>query len=229
MLKRMLTICCLALGFCLGANCGVATAETAAPYDDVRYYTACRGDNFVIISRRLGFTPELLAAMNDLSPGYCCQGGEKLLLPVQTTRTRQTLAARNGALRNGSGRIWQKPLTGEVTSAFASVRGDSRHHGMDIAAASGTAIAAVHGGTVLEAGWKNSIYGYAVLIDHGNGWQTMYAHCSDVLVKPGQKVKQGQSIALVGSTGNSTGPHLHLELKKDGVFLDPADIISGIT
>lgn len=229
MLKKILTICLLALGLCSSAHCGIANAETTGHNDSpdgIRYYTACRGDTFGIISRRVGFAPDLLAAMNNLSPGYCCHGGEKLLLP---TAARPSLAARGSSIRTGSGNVWQRPLNGEITSAFASARGGSRHHGTDIAAESGSPIMAVHSGTVLEAGWKNSIYGYAVLLDHGNGWQTMYAHCSDVLVKPGQQVQQGQHIALVGSTGNSTGPHLHLELKKDGVFLDPTAIISGIT
>ena len=80
----------------------------------------------------------------------------------------------------------------------------------------------------MEAGWKNDVYGYAVVLEHGNGWQTLYAHCSQVLVKPGQQVRQGERIALVGSTGNSTGPHLHLELHKDGAFLNPADFFTGL-
>lgn len=227
-IKKISCICLLALGCSLGVHCGTANAEPVpAANDGVRHYTADRGDTFGIISRRVGYPAELLAAMNDLSPGYCCKGGEELLLP---TPTQTVSTARSGGIRSSTGgAVWQAPLSGEVTSAFASVRSTSRHHGTDIAAESGTPIAAVHGGTVLEAGWKNSIYGYAVLLDHGNGWQTMYAHCSDVLVQPGQQVRLGQTIALVGSTGNSTGPHLHLELKKDGVFLDPTDIISGIT
>lgn len=226
--KKFFTIFCLLFGLCCAAYCGPANADSGDYSDNgdgIRHYTASPGDSFGIISRRVGYPAELLAAMNNLSPGYCCQGGEKLLLP---TAARPALAARGGSIRSDQ-TVWQRPLSGEITSAFASARSGSRHHGTDIAAESGTPIAAVHGGTVLEAGWKNSIYGYAVLLDHGNGWQTLYAHCSKVLVQPGRQVRLGQTIALVGSTGNSTGPHLHLELKKDGVFLDPTDIISGIT
>ncbi len=224
---RILTLCLLTLGCISGAYSGPANADdlTSRTADGLRSYTAAPGDTFQMLSRRITYPANLLAAINDLSPGYCCHGGETLLLP---TSTRPTLASRSAYAASDyrtatptADPVWQPPLKGIVTSAFASSRSTSRHHGTDIAAESGTPIAAVHSGTVIEAGWKNSIYGYAVLLDHGNGWQTLSAHCSLVLVKPGQKVKQGETIALVGSTGNSTGPHLHLELKKDGVFLDP--------
>lgn len=229
--NRLLTAAALAWGLFFCANCGVAQADYT---DGTRVYLAEAGDTFAILSRRLGFESELLAAMNDLSPGYCCRGGEKILLPVEPPLDLSRLASRGSygeALRAGStgGKIWQEPLQGVLTSAFASSRsGGTHHHGLDIAADAGSAIKAAHGGTVLEAGWKNSIYGYAVVIDHGNGWQTLYGHCSKVLVKPGEQVTQGQKIALVGSTGNSTGPHLHLELIKDGVYLNPNAYFSDL-
>ena len=211
----------LILGLMCCANCGVADSARAAE-GDVRCYTAQAGDNFAIIARRVGYEAELLAAMNNLSVGYCCRGGEILRLPGENTAVLASRSQYTADLRRSTGgEIWQAPLQGIITSAFASGRGDSRHHGLDIAADTGSAILAGHDGTVIEAGWKNSVYGYAVVIDHGNGWQTLYAHCSKVLVSAGQSVQQGQKIALVGSTGNSTGPHLHLEISKDGVYLNP--------
>lgn len=228
--NRLLAAAALVLGLFFCANCGVAQADYTV---GTRVYLAEAGDTFAILERRLGFEGELLAAMNNLSPGYCCRGGEKILLPVEPPSGLTTLASRGSyaeALRaSGSGsKIWQEPLQGVLTSAFASSRGDSNHHGLDIAADTSSPIKAAHNGTVLEAGWKNSVYGYAVVIDHGNGWQTLYGHCSKVLVNPGDTVKQGQKIALVGSTGNSTGPHLHLELKKDGVYLNPNAYFSDL-
>lgn len=228
--NKLLAAAALVWGLFFCANCGVAQADHT---DGTRVYLAEAGDTFAILERRLGFESELLAAMNNLSPGYCFRGGEKILLPVEPPSALTRLASRGSyaeALRASSsgGKIWQAPLKGVLTSAFASARGSSHHHGLDIAAEAGSPIKAAHGGTVLEAGWKNSVYGYAVVIDHGNGWQTLYGHCSKVLVQPGDTVTQGQQIALVGSTGNSTGPHLHLELKKDGVYLNPNAYFSDL-
>ena len=85
------------------------------------------------------------------------------------------------------------------------------HSGTDFALAQGSDIYAADGGTVYFAGNCGG-YGNLVKIDHGNGMQTYYAHCSSILVSQGQKVRRGERIALVGSTGNSTGPHLHFEV-----------------
>lgn len=227
MQSRLLAAAALAWGLFFCANCGVAQADHT---DGTRAYLAQPGDTFAMLSHRLGFESGLLAAMNDLSPGYCCRGGEKILLPVEPPSTLASRGSYGEALRASSsgGKIWQAPLQGILTSAFASTRGSSHHHGLDIAAEAGSPIKAAHGGTVLEAGWKNDVYGYAVVIGHGNGWQTLYGHCSKVLVQPGDTVTQGQQIALAGSTGNSTGPHLHLELIKDGVYLNPNAYFSDL-
>ncbi len=98
------------------------------------------------------------------------------------------------------------------------------HNGTDFAAPTGTKIYAADGGTVSYAGWKNS-FGYIVIIDHGGLFETYYAHCSKLLVSVGDSVFQGQNIALVGSTGNSTGPHLHFEVHYNGTAYDPMDYL----
>ena len=100
------------------------------------------------------------------------------------------------------------------------------HSGLDIAAGYGTSIYAVEGGTVVAVGIDRGVgYGNYVKIDHGNGITTLYAHASSVLVKEGQKVEKGDIIAKVGSTGTSTGNHLHLEIKINGELKDPMDYI----
>ena len=98
------------------------------------------------------------------------------------------------------------------------------HTGIDLAANTGTAILAADGGTVTVASYSGN-YGYVVYIDHGNGYVTRYAHCSKLLVKVGQKVAQGEKIALVGSTGKSTGPHLHFEVRYNGTAKNPKDYL----
>ncbi len=116
-----------------------------------------------------------------------------------------------------------RPVTGgKITSRFgerSSVRSSS-HTGLDIAASSGTPIKAAASGTVTFAGYKGS-YGYLVKIKCDNGYEMWYGHCSKLYVKNGQRVSAGEKIAAVGSTGNSTGPHLHFEIRKDGKALNP--------
>ena len=99
------------------------------------------------------------------------------------------------------------------------------HYGLDYAASTGTAIHASDGGTVTKVGWSGA-YGYRVVIDHGGNMKTLYAHCSKIYVSVGDKVYQGQTIAAVGSTGRSTGPHCHFEIFKNGVNVNPANYVS---
>jgi murein DD-endopeptidase MepM/ murein hydrolase activator NlpD len=97
----------------------------------------------------------------------------------------------------------------------------SGHLAIDIAAGYGAPIWAADSGVAVFAGWSTVGYGYMVMIDHGNGWQTLYAHLSQVDAVCGQNLIQGQLIGLAGSTGNSTGPHLHFETRYEGGFVNP--------
>lgn len=115
-----------------------------------------------------------------------------------------------------------KPVSGKITARYgekSSVR-SSAHTGLDIANSHGTPIKAAAGGTVVFSGTKGS-YGKMVIISHGNGVQTYYGHCSSLDVSVGQTVSQGQVIAKMGSTGNSTGNHLHLEIRVNGSSINP--------
>lgn len=103
------------------------------------------------------------------------------------------------------------PITGKVKT----------HTGLDIGAAHGTDIYAAADGTVLISGWNTGGYGNYVVIDHGGGLTTLYAHCSSLVVSAGQRVSKGQVIAKCGSTGMSTGPHLHFEVLKNGAHTNP--------
>jgi LysM repeat protein len=97
----------------------------------------------------------------------------------------------------------------------------SGHLAIDIAAGEGAPIYAADSGVVVFAGWANGGYGYMVMIDHGNGYQTLYAHMSQVSTSCGRSVSQGQTIGYSGSTGNSTGAHLHFEVRYQGGFVSP--------
>lgn len=94
------------------------------------------------------------------------------------------------------------------------------HEGIDIAGGSGSAIVASSSGTVIVAGWSGG-YGNLVVIDHGNGMSTAYAHNSSITVSVGQRVSQGSVIARMGTTGNSTGVHCHFEIRVNGAAVDP--------
>lgn len=121
--------------------------------------------------------------------------------------------------------------SGRVSSPFAAERLDPvvdqvrPHQGVDFAAPPGTPIRAPAAGVVVEVQWDAG-YGEYLTIDHGHGVVTRYAHCSDILVAAGQRVRRGQKIALVGSTGEATGPHLHFEVWVDGRAVDPQRFVA---
>lgn len=114
------------------------------------------------------------------------------------------------------------PVTGRITSRFGAVESirDHTHKGIDIAATRGTPILATASGKVSFAGWSSG-YGYLVKIDHGSGVETYYGHCSKLYVSAGDTVEAGDKIAAVGSTGNSTGNHLHFEIRLNGKQVNP--------
>lgn len=121
------------------------------------------------------------------------------------------------------------PVKGVVTSGFGMrnhpiLRGRRAHKGLDIAAPTGTEIFAPGAGVVIFSGRKNG-YGNTIIVDHGYGYTTLYGHCSRLLVEEGANVTRGDVIALVGSTGRSTGPHLHYEVRINGDHMNPTAFI----
>ena len=119
---------------------------------------------------------------------------------------------------------FQYPLASYTISSYFGMRWGTLHTGVDLAAPMGSKIYASDGGTVTFAGWKGS-YGYLVIINHGGLFETYYAHCSKILVSVGENVYQGQNIALVGSTGYSTGPHCHFEVRYNGTPNNPLNYL----
>ena len=130
----------------------------------------------------------------------------------------------------GGAMCWPSQASTRITSPFgwrylSLLGGRNYHTGVDIGAAGGTNILAANSGTVIKAGWNNS-YGYMVMVDHGGGIVTLYAHSSKLLVKTGDVVARGQAIALIGSTGMSTGNHLHFEVRVNGAYQNPLNYIT---
>ena len=158
-------------------------------------------------------TPVTVAKTTSGSSKYAATGS------VNTAGTTSTAKANLGI-------ALIRPVSGTITSRFGAgsrIR-RSAHTGLDIANSTGTPIAAAASGTVTFSGYKGS-YGNMIVISHGNGVQTYYGHCSKLYVSAGAQVSQGQTIGAVGSTGNSTGPHLHLEVRINGVAYNPQNYV----
>ena len=168
-----------------------------------------------------------VAQMEDLSAAEESQL-ESLIRQRQAELAAQGKAAgvAGTQLPSGGPGSFSWPVSGTITSPFgwrSNPFGGSPdfHQGLDIAAPSGTTITAAASGTIIMAQWYGG-YGNYILIDHGGGYSTGYGHCSAIYVGVGQSVKRGQAIGAVGSTGMSTGPHLHFEVRINGKPVDPA-------
>lgn len=174
-----------------------------------------RGETLAGIARRYGVPADRVAAANGLDVQSAIIPGQELIIPG--ARPRIQLASRGEVRGAGGGWIW--PVRGRLTSGFGP-RWGSVHPGIDIGAPAGTTVVAARAGRVIEAGWDGG-YGLSVVIDHGGGVKSRYGHAFALLVRAGQRVEQGQPIMKVGSTGFSTGPHLHFEIIVNGRQVNP--------
>lgn len=180
-----------------------------------------KGETLSEISTRYNVDLDVIARCNNITNSDMVFAGKQITIPVGSKQPVRAVTA--GSLSVGQ-LPW--PVTGWVSSPFG-MRDGRMHEGIDIAAGTGEPIIAVRGGKVIFAGTQDG-YGLTVIIDHGNGFSTLYAHCSELLVKTGERVASGQLIARVGSTGRSTGPHLHLEVRLDGVPHDPMTYLQRV-
>ena len=145
-------------------------------------------------------------------------------LAAESSRSSKSVYTGNGQF------AWPSNSSTRITSSYGyrthPISGkQSLHRGIDIGAALGSNVLAAESGTVITAGWNNS-YGYYITINHGGGLVTLYAHNSKLLVSKGDKVTKGQVIAKCGSTGNSTGPHIHFEVQLNGALQNPMNYLN---
>jgi murein DD-endopeptidase MepM/ murein hydrolase activator NlpD len=193
------------------------------PIGEIQYHIVKRGESLWQIARKYKKDMKLLASANNIVNVDCLRVGTRLVIPQEEKEDAVPAYARQNLPSRYKG-YWRWPVKGEITSTYGP-RGSEFHHGLDIAAEKGERIYPVRAGEVEFSGWLNSIYGRAVIVDHGDGIRTVYAHNSKNLVEEGDRVRISQPIAEIGSTGKSTGPHLHLEVHVDNETIDPLRLL----
>lgn len=219
---------------------------------DGTYYEWHEGDGLNGVARHFGVTPEVIInwegnnldanTIGDWSnpnikvgTGLMIPGGAREFVTWSAPRiTRENPAVAkimgpgacgtitDGAVGTGT-YVW--PAVERRLSGF-DFSPETNHNGLDIAGVTGQGIFAADSGVVVYSGWNDWGYGNVVVIDHGNGWQTLYAHMSAYSVSCGASVAQGQMIGAVGSTGNSSGSHLHFEMRNDSYRANPWDFLN---
>lgn len=196
---------------------------------DGAYHTVAEGETLQAIATRYNVAPDAIAGYggNKIDDPEHLAAGTKLVVPgaslpdlpprvvERTTAAGTTSSARVANPQKGSGTlIW--PVSGRISQGVRS-----GHVAIDIAGRSGDPIVAADAGTVILVSWLRTGYGHHVIISHGGGIETLYAHLTDINVEVGQNVAKGEKIGTRGTTGRSTGPHLHFEVRSDGTQQNP--------
>jgi murein DD-endopeptidase MepM/ murein hydrolase activator NlpD len=198
------------------------------PNQDGIFVKIKAGQTLSTLAKDYGIFSEAIVSANEMSAEATLTQGQEIFLPgakvmafVETSSGRKAVVKEKVAAKRGFG--W--PVVGRISSPFGwrrdPVRGGKGFHtGLDIRAPRGRPIVAAAAGRVVHSGWMGS-YGRTIVISHPGNTTTMYAHCSKLLVNSGKSVKRGERIALVGSTGRSTGNHLHFEVRRGGTPMNP--------
>lgn len=184
---------------------------------------------------------EMVAHFNAMSAQFAREQEEARRAAEAAAAAAAAANGNNGGGNSGGGGsvtgsgsfVWPVPSCTIITSRYGNrfhpiLQKERFHAGVDIGASAGSTIVASDGGTIAEATYSDS-YGNYVMINHGNGYTTVYAHMSSIAVSAGQSVSQGDTIGYVGSTGWSTGPHCHFEIRLNGSTTDPTGYFSGLS
>jgi murein DD-endopeptidase MepM/ murein hydrolase activator NlpD len=186
------------------------------------YHTVEKGQNLWRISKAYGVDLETVQWVNDVDDVTDLRVGRVLFIPgateVKKVAPRSPVTSEPRVSTARLAMIW--PLKGRLSSGFGP-RGRRKHKGIDIPEKKGLPVKAAANGRVAYSGDGMRGYGKVIVLKHENDLSTVYAHNSALLVSMGERVKQGQTIARVGSTGRSTGPHLHFEVRRRGIAEDP--------
>jgi murein DD-endopeptidase MepM/ murein hydrolase activator NlpD len=195
---------------------------TVLPVNGV-YHTVEKNDTVESIAKKYKVASSEVIAfpLNGLNPkNPSLQVGQRIVVPGGTKpAVVRQVQVYSGPIpekaSRGTGRfVW--PTSGNITQAFKPL-----HQAIDIGSYTGAPVKASDSGYIVASGWSNLGYGNYVVVDHGNGFQTLYGHLTRYFVNAGDSIAQGTVLGLVGSTGNSTGPHLHFELRQNGINRNP--------
>ncbi len=192
------------------------------PSVDGAVHVVKTGDTVSGLAGKYKVTEDIILRANNLVASSLLTVGRELIIPGATPTIVHKIPLGNGMTTTVSAKFgW--PVTGAISSRYGW-RWGSFHAGLDIAAPYGRTIVASRAGKVIFSGWRGG-YGYSVMISHGGGMTTLYGHASKLLVSFGDWVDAGQAIATVGSTGNSTGPHCHFEVRMNGSPVNPLEVL----
>jgi len=185
---------------------------------EVKTHRVSRGETLWSLSQRYGTSVGQLMDVNQITDPTSLKAGQELIIAGNSKGALPV----TGQVQK---MIFAWPLKGRITSQFGP-RNGGVHHGLDIAGEMGELIRAGESGVVTTVGYL-PFYGNTVIIDHGGGYKTLYGHASEYLVKKGDIVEKGQPIARVGSTGRSTGPHLHFEVRINNKAVNPVHYLES--
>lgn len=189
------------------------------PYANARVHIIKPGETMWDIAMRYDISVDALIKANPDKRPHLLKIGDALKIPDDSLGASRVLKEQPSRSLIASGLSYAWPLVGTITSSYGW-RQSGFHHGLDIAGDKGDPIRAAYPGVVVFSGYK-PVYGKMVIIKHADGRETVYAHADSLRVREGQKVKKGQIIATVGTTGRTTGPHVHFEVREDGKTLNP--------
>jgi len=203
------------------------------PNQDGIFYTFKSGDKIDNVARRYRVSVDRIRQVNPTVDLHSLKAGNEIFLPgARPEAVSEPRRAGAGSSQqqpassvNRSARNYRWPVMGKISSPYGwrrhpVTRRNDFHTGLDIRAGRGSVIRAAREGRVAYAGWMGA-YGKVVVVEHAGGQSTLYAHCSSILVRQGDRVSAGQNIARVGSTGRTTGPHLHFEIRNGNRPVNP--------
>ncbi len=216
-------VCWLLIPCALGVlSCSTGRSPPSTPAKTVvgTHHVVRPGETLAAIGRLYGVTWQTLAQVNQLVDPHRIEVGQTIRIPAQPGTGGSRAVPLAVPSRFVPDRRLQWPSDGLVSSGFG-MRGGRFHGGIDISGERGTPIAAVDEGVVLFSGRGPDGYGNMVMLDHGSGFITLYAHNERNVVQQGERVRRGQTVAFMGNTGRATGTHVHFEIHQHGRLVDP--------